>query len=78
VVDPTVWLVREVIHVRNEDGEEAVPELNELEVVEDQWIFANQYTENEVLQISISTGQVVRRWDLSALQWRQKEIVLDK
>ena len=30
------------------------------------------------MQISIQTGRVVRRWDLSALQWRQKEIVLDK
>ena len=78
MLNPESWFVDTVISVRNTDSNEHVIDLNELEVVDDKWIFANQYTGNEILQISIHSGQVVRSWDLSALQWRQKEIVLDK
>ena len=52
--------------------------INELEIVDDKWIFANQFTENVIYQIRIANGQIVKSWDLSALQWRQKELVLDK
>ena len=41
--------------------------LNELEVVGDKWIFANEYAENNVFQINIHTGRVIKKWDLSVL-----------
>ena len=49
VVDPASWQVETIISVRTMHGNDPVSELNELEVVDDKWIFANQYTENEVL-----------------------------
>ena len=67
VVDPHKWRVVNSIKVKNEDGSEELSNLNELEVVSDKWAFANQYTENELLQISLESGRVLRRWDLSAL-----------
>ena len=78
VVDLRTMETVDRITVRDELGDQPILNLNELEVVDDKWIFANQYTENVVYQIRISTGRVVKSWDLSALQWRQKELVLDK
>ena len=70
IVDPRTMETTNRIRVRDEQGDEPILNLNELEVVDDKWIFANQFTENMVYQIRISTGRVVRSWDLSALQWR--------
>ena len=70
IVDPRTMETTNRIRVRDEHGDEPILNLNELEVVDDKWIFANQFTENMVYQIRISTGRVVRSWDLSALQWR--------
>ena len=58
------------IMVRDMSGDLPITNLNELELVNNKWIFANQYTENILYQIRLSTGRVVRQWDLSALQWR--------
>ena len=67
IVDPRTMETTNRIRVRDEQGDEPILNLNELEVVDDKWIFANQFTENSVYQIRISTGRVVRSWDLSAL-----------
>jgi glutamine cyclotransferase len=50
-----------------EQDEEPFSNLNEIEVVDDKWIFANPYTSNGLLQIEISTGKVIKKWDLTAL-----------
>lgn len=41
VIDPVEWVVKQQIKVHNEDGTTVVSNLNEIEVVENKWIFAN-------------------------------------
>ena len=49
VIDASTWQAVKQIQVVSEKGGTPVNNLNEIEVVADKWIFANQYTENDLI-----------------------------
>ena len=49
VVDSQTFKLIKQIRVFDERGKLPIQNLNELEVVDDKWIFANPYTSNEIL-----------------------------
>ena len=54
----------------------ASPQFNELEMVNDTYIFANSFMTNHIYKIDKATGKVLRIWDMGRLAEMQRQQVL--
>jgi glutamine cyclotransferase len=63
IVDPFSFTVVGSINVRDSYGNQIVY-LNELEMVNDTYIYANKFTTNYIYKIEKSTGKVLNGWNM--------------
>jgi len=63
IIDPNTFTVKGSIYVKDSSGR-GVTYLNELEMVDDKYIYANQFTTNNVYKIDKATGKVVNSYSL--------------
>lgn len=69
--DPDNYTVKKKLHVK-ENGQ-PLTFLNELEYV-DGYVFANIYTTNYIVKIDSKTGEVVKKYDLTKLFLKTKQV----